>query len=269
MNSFKKMILDKTIKRRDDGMYMQLKDIHVRDGFNQRVESQQLQEENDSLLAFILSGGQVPPIEVSPRDDGGVWIVEGHRRNLAYNRAVESGAPIEWVNITPFKGNDVEATARILNSNSQLKLTPYEQSLVVKKLAGFNLTPAQIAQHVNMSRSKVDYLLEFSAAPHQVKEMVKSGEVALTVSVEQMKKHGESVGDVLSEKVEEARKSGVKVTSSSIEKPFSATKARRLVELLSDAELDDEGNGYSRRIVVFDSSVKEIMQIIKEYNEGK
>ncbi|CAI1664639.1 Uncharacterised protein [Serratia liquefaciens] len=58
--------------------------------------------------------------------------------------------------------NDVERIARIMNSNTQLPLSPYEQSLVVKELAGFNLSPDEIAALVGKSRATVDKLLAFS-----------------------------------------------------------------------------------------------------------
>lgn len=50
--------------------------------------------------------------------------------------------------------NDVERIARIMNSNTQLPLSPYEKSLVVKELAGFNLSPDEIAALVGKSRAR-------------------------------------------------------------------------------------------------------------------
>lgn len=268
MNSFTKMIANKTVKRRDDGMYILLSDIHVKEGFNQRVESESLQEENESLLRFISNGGQVPAIEVTPRDEGGVYIVEGHRRHLAYTRAQKNGLPIEWIAITPFKGNDVDATARIMNSNSQLKLTPYEQHLVVQKLQRFNLTPQEIADKVNMSRSKVDYLLNFASAPHQVKEMVKSGDVAITVAIDQVKKHGEKATEKLTEQVEQAKATGKKVTKATAEPQFSSKKARMLCELMSGAEFDIDTGAAFRTVQLPRDVVAEIEKIMADYNEG-
>lgn len=272
-NSFKSMIKEGRIKRTDSGMFMRISDIHVRDGFNTRVYAEslsgdlrdQVQAEEDSLLNFIVNGGQVPAIEVTARDGGGVFIVEGHRRHRAYSRAIEAGNPIEWIAIVPFKGNDVEATARILNSNSQLKLTTYEQSLVVKKLSAFNLSPGEISKLVNMSRSKVDQLLAFTQANHEVQALVRDGDVALHVAVDKVKKHGDSAAQELKKDVEKAHAAGKKRVTSSTSL-FSATKARRLCELLVDAEFDVDG-GFNQLILSHDS-VEEIKRIMADYKEG-
>ena len=84
-NSFKSMIKEGMIKRSDAGMFMRLADIHVREGFNTRVSADQLsgnlreevQAEEDSLLSFIVNGGQVPALEVTARDEGGVLYCRG------------------------------------------------------------------------------------------------------------------------------------------------------------------------------------------------
>lgn len=268
-NTFKSMIKEGLIKRSDAGMFMRFKDIHVREGFNARVTADQLsgdlrdevQAEEDSLLSFIVNGGQVPALEVTARDDGGVYVVEGHRRRRAYGRAIEAGNPIEWIPIVPFKGNDVEATARILNSNSQLKLTTYEQSLVVKKLSAFNLTPVEIAKLVNMSRSKVDQLLAFTQANHEVQTLVRDGDVALHVAVDKVRKHGDSAAEELKKEVEKAHAAGKKRVTSSTSL-FSATKARRLCELLVDAQ---EGTAGPEFILIPLGVKDELMKIINEY----
>jgi len=269
-NTFKSMIKEGLIKRSDAGMFMRFKDIHVREGFNTRVTADQLsgdlreqvQAEEDSLLSFIVNGGQVPALEVTARDDGGVYVVEGHRRRRAYGRAIEAGNPIEWIPIVPFKGNDVEATARILNSNSQLKLTTYEQSLVVKKLSAFNLTQVEIAKLVNMSRSKVDQLLAFTQANHEVQTLVRDGDVALHVAVDKVRKHGDSAAEELKKEVEKAHAAGKKRVTSSTSL-FSATKARRLCELLVDADFERNGDGDYLALAMDTSD--EINRILAEY----
>lgn len=276
-NSFKSMIKEGMIKRSDEGMFMRLADIHVREGFNTRVSADQLsgdlreevQAEEDSLLSFIVNGGQVPALEVTARDEGGVYIVEGHRRHRAYSRAIAAGNPIEWISIVPFKGNDVEATARILNSNSQLKLTTYEQSLVVKKLSAFNLSPVEIAKLVNMSRSKVDQLLAFTQANHEVQALVRDGDVALHVAVDKVKKHGESAAEELKKDVEKAHAAGKKRVTSSTSL-FSATKARRLCELLVGSEVERHPHYSTKKIIIPRSReiLDEIEKILADYQEG-
>lgn len=154
--------------------------VHVQEGFNKRVENEHTLAEDEKLFQHLMSGKPVPPLEVRVRDEGGVWVVEGHRRRRAYSRCRDAGKPIERIQIIQFTGNDVERIARIMNSNTQLPLSPYEQSLVVKELAGFNLSPDEIAALVGKSRATVDKLLAFSQANHDVQTLVREGSVAVT-----------------------------------------------------------------------------------------
>lgn len=235
-NSINKLIDDKIIKRGKNGLLIRLDDIHVQKGFNPREDSEVSQAADDDLFNHLSAGKPVPPLEVRPRDEGGVWIVEGHRRHRAYIRCRDAGKPAEWIAIMPFTGSDVERIARIMNSNSQLALTPYEQSRVVKELAGFNLSPDEIATLVGKSRTTVDKLLALSQTNHDVQTLVKDGAVAVDAALERVKTHGESAGKVLANDVEKARTQGKKkVTKSVINREFSAKKARRLCELLYDA----------------------------------
>lgn len=84
----------------------------------------------------------------------------------------------------------------------------------------------------------------------------------MDVAVDRVKEHGESAGDVLQEDVKRAKAQGrKKVTRSVTGGQFSATRARRLVELLSDAEMEGDG----RTLVLRDGIGEEVLKIIKEY----
>lgn len=265
-NSFKQMAKDGTIKRPDGRMTMNLDDIHVQEGFNKRVENEHTLAEDEKLFQHLMSGKPVPPLEVRVRDEGGVWVVEGHRRRRAYSRCRDAGKPIERLQIIQFTGNDVERIARIMNSNTQLPLSPYEQSLVVKELAGFNLSPDEIAALVGKSRATVDKLLAFSQANHDVQTLVREGSVAVDAAVDRVKEHGEAAGKVLAGDVEKAKKAGKKkVTKSFIAPQFSASRARRLCELLFDAApmLREEGDV----LLLAPGTREEINKILNEYRQ--
>ncbi|HEJ7994478.1 TPA: chromosome partitioning protein ParB, partial [Serratia liquefaciens] len=101
-NSFKQMAKDGTIKRPDGRMTMNLDDIHVQEGFNKRVENEHTLAEDEKLFQHLMKGKPVPPLEVRVRDEGGVWVVEGHRRRRAYSRCRDAGKPVERIQIIPF-----------------------------------------------------------------------------------------------------------------------------------------------------------------------
>lgn len=263
-NSFKQMAKDGTIKRPDGRMTMRIDDIHVEEGFNKRIESEQTKDDDERLFHHLMKGRPVPPLEVRVRDEGGVWIVEGHRRHRAYVRCREAGKPVDRIQIIPFTGNDVERIARIMNSNTQLPLSPYEQSLVVKELAGFNLTPDEIASLVGKSRATVDKLLALTQANHDVQTLVKDGTVAVDAAVERVKEHGEQAGKVLAGDVEKAKAAGKKkVTKSFIAPKFSALKSRKLVTLLAQAEVR-EIDGQTAYILPAGTQL-DVLAILDEY----
>ncbi len=261
VNSFKKMRTESVIKRTDSGMQIRLSDIHVKPGFNKRDDDERTRQADDELFTFLMAGGIVPALEVQARDEGGVWVIEGHRRQRVYLRCVEAGKPIEWISITPFTGNDVERLARIMTSNNQLPLTQLEQAAVVKELAAFNLTPDEIAKIINKSRATVDKLLILSRSNHDVQMLVKEGSVAVDVAVDRVRKEGESAGESLAVDVEKAKAAGkTKVTKSIAQPQFSAKLARRLVELLYDAPAE--------LFTGVDGS-EEIQSILQAYREGR
>ncbi len=130
-----------------------------------------------------------------------------------------------------------------MTSNNQLPLSPIEQAAVVQELAtAFNQTTSEIAKLVNKSIPTVEKLLTLSSANYDVKQVVKAGEVSVDVAVDRVKEHGENAGKVLEQDKAVAAAAGKKkVTRSVIAPEISVKKARRLVELMALADIDDEG----------------------------
>lgn len=261
-NSFKKMTKEGVIKRTDTGMFISLDDIHIREGFNKREDGDRTREAAEELFNFMLNGGRVPPLEVTAREEGGVWVVEGHRRTAAYTRLKESGKPVDKVHIMPFVGNDVDRLARIMTSNSQLPLTPYEQAGVVKELAAFNLSTAEIAKLVNKSPAHVDKLLTLASANHDVQSGVKSGEVSLSVAASRVKEFGDGAGEVIEKDKARAKAEGkARVTGSVIKRQLSVGKLKRIAELVSVAGEYDSFHGLS------DLQVAELNDLLSQFRE--
>lgn len=136
--TFKQMIREGEVKRAD-AMKVRLDDIHEEPGFNLRIEGEDLEQSINLLAGYILDGGVVPPLEVRPRDEGGVWLVDGHRRRRAYLKARAAGAPIEWIFVVPFTGNDADRVTRIITANSITgpKLKPREVQQLTRAATGF------------------------------------------------------------------------------------------------------------------------------------
>lgn len=216
MKSFKQMIQAGEVKRAD-AMKVQPGDLHEEPGFNLRQEGAELQASIDALTAYILDGGVYPPLEVRPREEGGVWIVDGHRRRRAILQAIDQGAPIEWVNVVAFAGNDADRTLRVITSAEGRGLSPLETSLGYKKLAAFGWQPVQIAAKVGKTVQHVNQLLLLANAPTSVHKLVAAGTVSAAVAVDMVRKHGEDAGLELNQQLDKARAGGKgKVTAGTV-----------------------------------------------------
>lgn len=263
-NSFRQMTRGGVISRTDNGMFIHLDDIHVKPGFNKRLDDERTLQADDDLFQFLMNGGSVPPLEVISRDEGGVWIVEGHRRHRCYERCREAGKPVNKIHIVQFVGDDKERLARILTSNNQLSLSELEQAAVIKELASaFNQSVAEIAALVNKSEPTVRNLLTLAGANHDVKQKVQAGEVTAGAAIERVKEFGEKAGEVLEQDKAVAAATGKKkVTRSVIAPEISVKKARRLVELITLAGINESG-----AITLSGELLNEVVEIINEQRD--
>lgn len=243
MASFRQMTNDKVIKRAD-AEKIQYKDLHVEPGFNPigRMEDD---EDGESLFQFIMSGGRVPDLETRPREEGGVWIVDGHRRHYQIGRAIEAGAPLQdkdgaiWISIKQFIGNDIDRVCRIAISNEGKKLTAIQLAEVYKRLAGFGLTPDDIAKRMTRTRQHVEQIMVLANANHDVQAAVRRGEISPSLAISATRANGENAGAVIAAEVTKAHAAGKTRVTASTMKPwtppmkFSApivTNARRLID---------------------------------------
>lgn len=227
--SFKQMIRDGEV-RRADAMKVRLDDIHEEPGFNLRIEGEDLEQSINLLAAYILDGGVVPPLEVRPRDEGGVWLVDGHRRRRAYLKARAAGAPVEWIFVVPFTGNDADRVTRIITSAEGRNLTQLEIATGYKRLAKFGLSNADIARRVNRTAQHVEQLLLLANANTDVHQLVQAGQVSATEAIRSVREHGEGAGEWLQGQLGKALAAGKrKVTANSITGP--KLKPREVLEL--------------------------------------
>lgn len=242
MKSFKQMIKDGDIKRAD-AMKVRIEDIHEEPGFNLRDESavgvdgKSFQDSIDDLAAYIVAGGILPPLEVRPREDGGVFIIDGHRRRRAYLQVadkVRDGSGELWLSVVAFTGNDADRVARIITSAEGRALSPLEVAKGYRRLIAFNWTPEQIAAKVGKTRQHVDQALILANANSDVQAMVAGGSVSATSAIDAVRKHGDEAGKVLGGAVDAARAAGKsKATSGAIKgKPLPRALVSEVEETL-------------------------------------
>lgn len=258
--SFKQMIKDGDIKRAD-AMKVRLEDLHEEPGFNLRIEGEDLEWSILDLASFISGGGQVPPLEVRPRPEGGLWVVDGHRRRRAYlsldgrNMLPRDPSGEFWVSVVPFTGNDADRVARVITSQEGRKLFDLEVADGCKRLAAFGWNPDQIAKAIIKTRQRVEQLLLLANSNSDVKQLVAAGAVSGSVAGDMVRKHGEGAGKVLEAELAKAQAQGkTKVTAGTIK---GATVPRSLL---------DDLHGTAKRI--HDSLSPEAHQAIDAWHKG-
>lgn len=228
--SFRQKILSKEIKRAH-AMQVRYEDIYVEPDFNLRTPLELLEgEELDNALAddqalfeHIMAGGKLPPLEVRPRAEAGVWLVDGHRRHEQIGRAIAAGAPLQdedgivWVDVVAFVGNDADRTARIISSAKGRHLRPLEVAFGYAKLESFRWDNDRIARLDNVSPQWVAKMLSLAHANSDVHALVRSGAAKASTAIDAITKHGESAGPFLLGQLDKARAAGKsKVTPSTI-----------------------------------------------------
>lgn len=258
MASFRQMTNDKVIKRAD-AEKIQYKDLHVEPGFNPigRMEDD---EDGESLFQFIMSGGRVPDLETRPREDGGVWIVDGHRRHFQIGRAIAAGAPLQdkdglvWISIKQFIGNDIDRVCRIATSNEDKKLTAIQLADVYKRLTGFGLSVDEIAKRMTRTRQHVEQIMVLANANHDVQSAVRRGEISPSLAISATRDHGERAGAVIADEVKKARAAGKNRVTPAAMKPWTppvkyslpiVTNAKRLLDSMPAGVLAKASNAAS------------------------
>ncbi|MDH0757742.1 ParB N-terminal domain-containing protein [Pseudomonas juntendi] len=229
--SFKQMIKDGEV-RRADAMKVQLEDLHEEPGFNLRTEGEALEASINSLADFVAAGGQIPPLEVRPRAEGGVWLVDGHRRRRALLKLDAEGrlprTPNKqrpevleaWVPVIAFEGSDADRVARIITSQENEKLSPLELAEGYKRLRAFGWSVEQIAAKVGKTRQHVEQVLTVGNANTDVQNLVAAGHVSATTAAQVVREHGDGAGKVLGAELVRAQASGKKrVTAGSMKGP--------------------------------------------------
>jgi len=268
--SFKQMIKDGEV-RRADAMKVQLEDLHEEPGFNLRTEGEALESSIDSLAEFIAAGGQIPPLEVRPRAEGGVWLVDGHRRRRALLKLDAAGrlprtpnkenpAILEaWVPVIAFEGSDADRVARIITSQENEKLSPLELAEGYKRLRSFGWSVEQIAKKVAKTRQHVEQVLTVGNANTDVQNLVAAGQVSATTAAQVVREHGDDAGTVLDAELKKAQASGkTKVTAGSIKGPSIPkprleavhTASRNLIASLDAIDEDSRSLTISTALVI-------------------
>jgi hypothetical protein len=225
--SFKQMRKDGELTRAD-AQKIDYFSIFVEPGFNPSGRTEEEEADDEELYRFIVKHGvlALPQWEVRPREGGGVWIVDGHRRFVQTGRAIREGHFLKdaktgryLVPVRQFDGNDLDRLYRCGNSNKHKRMKPLQFAELCRRAhTGFGQTVEQIAEGMVCSVSAVRDALVLCGANHDVQQMVANGEVSKTTAVKVVKKKGDGAADVLKDAQHAAKLQGRrKVTAKQVE----------------------------------------------------
>lgn len=280
--TFKSMRRDGAIKR-GEANAVRLEDLHEEPGFNNLARDYDEADEQaiEELAAFIKAGGTYPPLEVRPRAEGGVWLVDGHLRTRAL-RLLDSRGDLPrtpskddpkvleaWVNVTPFVGNDAERVLRLDTSAARKEISDLARGRIYSALLALGWTPQQIATRTGKALPTIQRILTLAGGNTDVHQMVKAGEVKPTIAAAMVKTHGDKAGEVLATALVEAKAQGKKRVTNAVLKPKRIPEA--LVErLLTQAkgmagqiEALDEYKDYQAELEQFAELVAKIEEARK------
>lgn len=235
-----------------------LKEFYVETGYNVReIDQQHCEEFRDAYMA----GEYVPPLVVQVTERG-LKIIDGHHRYYGALMAVESGCDIVRLECQDAKGSEADRIALMITSSQGRALLPLERAAAYQRLLNQGWTEAEVAKKVKRSVADVNQHLELLGVGDGLAAMVKSGEVAATTAVALAREHGAKADSVAQVQLEKAKAEGKKkLTRAAAIPQFSATKARRLVELMAQFDFNDDGYAAA------DDVYLEAMGIISEWRE--
>jgi len=218
------------------------------------------------MCELWMSGSDLPALLVKVTERG-VKIIDGQHRFAGAGLARAKGHDVPRLECKDFIGTKLEELAVQTGSSEGLAITPIERAINYNKARKCGCTVAEIAKAFHRSVTDVENHLQLLASGEDLVSMVNAGEVSATTAVELSKKHGASAGRVASEKLEKAKASGKKkLTRSAAIPQFSAARARKLVELLTEAEHTTDQQGENALWLPSDT-ILEVMAIVAEFRQ--
>lgn len=240
-----------------------LSEIYVEPGYNVRdIDHAHAEEFRDAFIA----GEYVPPLAVQVTDQG-VKVIDGHHRYYGAKLATEAGTEIARLECKDFVGTEADRIAFMVTSSQGKALAPLERAAAYQRLSNQGWELAEIAKKVKRSAADVDHHLQLLECSDGLIAMVKAGEVAPTTAVALSRQHGTQAETVAQAQMAKAKAAGKsKLTKSDAMPQFSARKARRLVELLVDANLFVVAGNHALSLP--EAATDEVMRILAEYRAG-
>jgi len=174
--------------------------LKIDPGFNVRdLDAPTARDSLDELKASIRAEGVQVALEIRMVGDD-LFVTSGHRRHKVVMELISEGVEIASIPAIaePKAVDEADRVARLVTLNAGLPLSPLEKAEVVRRLMGFGWDRAKIAQRLGFKTeaSVANYEL-LLAAPVEVKQAVRSGELSASNAVTMVRKDGDGAAKTL------------------------------------------------------------------------
>lgn len=189
--------------------------LKIKEGLNSRdLTTPDNRDHIEWLAASIAERGVEKPLVIFTEGED-VFVSDGHCRLTATMLAIERGADIKTIPCVPERRgtNNVERLLSQFIHNAGKQLSPLEQGVLFRRAIGLGATVAQVAASVGKSASFVSQMIDFQAAPAEVHNMVKAGEVSATLAAKVVRESGPEKGLA---KLKQAKEGRERVTAKTL-----------------------------------------------------
>ncbi len=224
--------------------------IEIKDGFNVR---QDFGDDWKEFKASIRENGVLTPYQIFT-EDGHIYIEDGHRRHKAVMELIEAGEDIKDVPciLMAKKPSEEQRVLGLLLYNTGKPLEPYEEAEVVRRLAAFGYTQAEIAKKTGKTQAWVSNMLILANVPKEVTNQIKAGKIASSTVLDITRQVGEK-SEKLVEKVKEvisdAEKLGKKKATKKTMRRAKKDKADASAEPGETAQPPTPGDSSTKSII--------------------
>lgn len=215
--------------RRGDAIRVNIQAIKVIDGFNVRIDDDELREHVASIAGALTANLPIPPIEVWVNPEtGDIELVDGHCRFHAYQQYAEMTDDFDgYISAVKFDGTPGQRRMRIASSNKQLKLKPVELGrLYIDARDIDGLSRQEIAAEAGMSLAHVDQMILLASAKPEVLAAVDAGQISSTEAVKLTREHGEGAVEELERRKEAAKEIGKDKVTAKVAAPKAPSRPR-------------------------------------------
>ncbi len=252
--------------KRGDAIRVSLSAIQVVDGFNVRINDDELREHVAGIAGALAAGLPVPPVEVwTNPESGAIELVDGHCRYNAYLQYAEISPKFDgYIDAVKFDGTPFQRKMRIASSNKQLKLKPIELGrLYLAARDEHGASRQEIAAEAGMSLAHVDQMIKLAGGSEEIHQAVGDGVISATDAVKLIRDHGVDASAELERRKEAAKDLGKdKVTAKvSAPKKAAAPSRPRVDMVVSNAVVLVNGLGKSLETAISAGECPEMIEV--------